>query len=52
MWLVFEDVAPALRVGYLVARQDFLAWAVSYKTDAGSEALEQLVLAEFCVRQF
>ena len=47
-----KTVAPALRVGYLVARQDFLARAVSYKTDAGSGALEQLVLAEFCVRQF
>ncbi|MEC7705001.1 MAG: PLP-dependent aminotransferase family protein, partial [Pseudomonadota bacterium] len=47
-----KTVAPALRVGYLVARQDFLARAISYKTDAGSGALEQLVLAEFCVRQF
>ena len=47
-----KTVAPALRVGYLVARQDFLARAVSYKTDAGSGALEQLVLAEFCVRRF
>ena len=35
-----KTVAPALRVGYLVARKDFLARAVSYKTDAGSGALE------------
>ena len=47
-----KTVAPALRVGYLVAKRDFLARALSYKTDAGSGALEQLVLAEFCNRQF
>lgn len=47
-----KTVAPALRVGYLVAKRDFLARALSYKTDAGSGALEQLVLSEFCNRQF
>ena len=47
-----KTVAPALRVGYLVAKKDFLERALSYKTDAGSGALEQLVLAEFCARQF
>ena len=47
-----KSVAPALRVGYLVASQAFLARAVSYKTDAGSGALEQMVLADFCSRTF
>ena len=47
-----KTVAPALRVGYLVAKRDFLARALSYKSDAGSGALEQLVLSEFCNRQF
>jgi len=47
-----KSVAPALRVGYLVASQAFLARAVSYKTDAGSGALEQMILADFCSRTF
>ena len=47
-----KTIAPALRVGYLVAAPEFLARALSYKTDAGSGALEQMVLAEFCGREF
>lgn len=47
-----KTIAPALRSGYLVAAPAFLARALSYKTDAGSGALEQMVLAEFCSREF
>ncbi len=47
-----KTVAPALRVGYLVAKPTFLARVLSYKTDAGSGALEQMVLAEFCPQHF
>lgn len=47
-----KTIAPALRVGYLVASPAFLHRALSYKTDAGSGALEQMVLAEFCDGQF
>ncbi len=47
-----KTVAPALRVGYLVADWAFLSHALSYKTDAGSGALEQLVLADFCEEKF
>jgi 2-aminoadipate transaminase len=47
-----KSVAPALRVGYIVAGWDLLARALSLKTDAGSGALEQMMLAEFCAPHF
>jgi 2-aminoadipate transaminase len=47
-----KSVAPALRVGYIVADWDLLARMLSLKTDAGSGALEQMVLAEFCTANF
>jgi len=47
-----KSVAPALRVGYIVARWDVLSRMLALKTDAGSGALEQMVLAEYCVRHF
>ena len=47
-----KTVAPALRVGYLIADWPFLSRATSYKTDAGSGALEQLILADFCPKYF
>src|SRR5712692_5364268 len=47
-----KSVAPALRVGYIVARWDILARMQALKTDAGSGALEQMVLAEFCAVHF
>ena len=47
-----KTIAPALRVGYLVADWPFLSRAASYKTDAGSGALEQLILADFCPQSF
>jgi 2-aminoadipate transaminase len=47
-----KSIAPALRVGYIVARWDILARMLALKTDAGSGALEQMVLAEFCTRHF
>ncbi len=42
-----KSIAPALRVGYLVADWPVLAQMLALKTDAGSGALEQLVLAEY-----
>jgi Aminotransferase class I and II len=42
-----KSIAPALRVGYIVARWDLLSRMLALKTDAGSGALEQMVLAEF-----
>ncbi|MDH8142470.1 PLP-dependent aminotransferase family protein, partial [Klebsiella pneumoniae] len=43
-----KSVAPALRVGYIVAPWAVLSRILPIKTDAGSGALEQMVLAEFC----
>jgi 2-aminoadipate transaminase len=47
-----KSIAPALRVGYIVAEWDLLARMLAIKTDAGSGALEQMVLGEFCPRHF
>jgi 2-aminoadipate transaminase len=47
-----KSVSPALRVGYLVARWDVLKHILPLKTDAGSGALEQMVLGEFCPAHF
>ena len=47
-----KSIAPALRVGYLVANWDVLSRILPYKTDAGSGSLEQMVLAEFCENNF
>ena len=47
-----KTVAPALRVGYLVAHWDVMKHVLPLKTDAGSGALEQMVLAEFLPKHF
>lgn len=47
-----KSIAPALRVGYLVAKWDIIARILGLKQDAGSGALEQMILAEFCTRHF
>jgi len=47
-----KSVAPALRVGYIVADWPLIARMLALKTDAGSGALEQMVLAEFCAQHF
>jgi 2-aminoadipate transaminase len=47
-----KSIAPALRVGYIVAEWDLLARMLALKTDAGSGALEQMVLGEFCSAHF
>lgn len=47
-----KSIAPALRVGYIVAPWDMLSRILSVKFDAGSGALEQMVLAEFCAAHF
>jgi 2-aminoadipate transaminase len=47
-----KSISPALRVGYMVASWDVLARVLALKTDAGSGALEQMVLAEFCTAHF
>jgi len=47
-----KSIAPALRVGYLVANWDILSRILPNKTDAGSGSLEQMALAEFCKNEF
>lgn len=47
-----KSIAPALRVGYIVAPWEILSRVLALKTDAGSGALEQMVLAEFCKPHF
>jgi 2-aminoadipate transaminase len=47
-----KSISPALRVGYIVARWDVLRHILPLKTDAGSGALEQMVLGEFCPAHF
>ncbi len=47
-----KSIAPALRVGYIVAAWDVLSRMLALKTDAGSGALEQMVLAEYCAPHF
>ena len=41
-----KSIAPALRVGYIVAKWDILSRILGLKQDAGSGALEQMVLAK------
>jgi 2-aminoadipate transaminase len=47
-----KSIAPALRVGYIVAGWSVLSRMLALKTDAGSGALEQMVLAEYCAPHF
>jgi 2-aminoadipate transaminase len=47
-----KSIAPALRVGYIVAEWPLIARMLALKTDAGSGALEQMVLGEYCPQHF
>lgn len=47
-----KTIAPALRVGYLIAPWQLLSSILPLKTDAGSGALEQMVLAEYLPANF
>jgi 2-aminoadipate transaminase len=47
-----KSIAPALRVGFIVAPWNVLSRMLALKTDAGSGALEQMVLSEYCAPHF
>jgi 2-aminoadipate transaminase len=47
-----KSIAPALRVGFIVAPWAMLSRMIALKVDAGSGALEQMVLAEYCAPYF
>ncbi|MBS0242759.1 MAG: PLP-dependent aminotransferase family protein, partial [Proteobacteria bacterium] len=45
-----KNIAPALRLGYLVASWPLMGNILALKTDAGSGALEQMILAEYAMK--
>ncbi|QOZ36017.1 PLP-dependent aminotransferase family protein [Bradyrhizobium sp. CCBAU 53421] len=47
-----KSIAPALRVGFIVAPWEIMSRMLPLKTDAGSGALEQMVLSEYCAPHF
>jgi len=47
-----KTIAPALRVGFVVAPWAVLSRLLPLKTDAGSGGLEQMMLAEYCEAHF
>src|SRR6185437_105984 len=47
-----KSIAPALRVGFIAAPWSIMSRMLALKTDAGSGALEQMVLAEYCAEHF
>jgi 2-aminoadipate transaminase len=47
-----KSIAPALRVGYIVGDWPVISQLLALKTDGGTGALEQLILAEYCVNHF
>jgi len=47
-----KSIAPALRVGFIVAPWQALSRMLPLKTDGGSGALEQMVLAEYAAPHF
>src|SRR5690606_28668679 len=47
-----KSIAPALRIGYIVADWPVLSRILAIKTDGGTPALDQMVLAEYCIKHF
>jgi 2-aminoadipate transaminase len=47
-----KSIAPALRVGYIVANWTVLSRLLALKNDGGTGALEQMILAEYCINHF
>jgi 2-aminoadipate transaminase len=47
-----KSIAPALRLGYVVAGWPLISRLLSLKTDSGTGAIDQMVIAEFCEAHF
>ncbi|HRK19224.1 MAG TPA: PLP-dependent aminotransferase family protein [Hyphomicrobiaceae bacterium] len=47
-----KSIAPALRIGFVVAPWDAMSRILALKGDAGTPAIEQMALAEFCEKNF
>ncbi len=47
-----KSLAPALRVGYIVASWKVISKILAFKNDGGSGAIEQMILADFCSKHY
>ena len=47
-----KSIAPALRVGYIVASWQVISKILAFKNDGGSGAIEQMILADFCSKNY
>ena len=47
-----KSIAPALRLGYIVASWPVMSRILPLKTDSGTGSIEQMVIAEFCEAHF
>ena len=47
-----KTIAPALRIGYLIGNWNVLSQLLALKSDGGTGALEQMMLAEYCEANF
>jgi 2-aminoadipate transaminase len=47
-----KSVAPAMRIGYLVAGWPLMGRILAIKNDGGSGAIDQMILAEYCQHHF
>ena len=47
-----KSIAPALRIGYLVAGWPLMSRILAIKNDGGSGAVDQMILAEYCPDHF
>jgi 2-aminoadipate transaminase len=47
-----KSIAPALRLGYVVAGWPLISRLLSLKTDSGTGAIDQMVIAEYCEAHF
>lgn len=47
-----KSIAPALRLGYLIADWAVMSRLLPLKVDGGTSGLEQMLVAEYCVNHF
>jgi 2-aminoadipate transaminase len=47
-----KSIAPALRVGYIIASWKVISKIIAFKNDGGSGAIEQMILADFCKNNY
>lgn len=47
-----KSIAPALRLGYLVANWPLMSRILTQKTDGGTGALEQMIMNEYATKHF